>query len=106
MTTVRTVRVIALLLSLTVCVLGQTQQPAVRTGAAEAGTITGRVVNENGQPLAGASVQVHAVGGSGRGQIATTNREGEFRVSGLDRASYSVLAFMASRSEERRVGKE
>ena len=102
MTTVRTVRVIALLLSLTVCVLGQTQQPAVRTGAAEAGTITGRVVNENGQPLAGASVQVHAVGGSGRGQIATTNREGEFRVSGLDRASYSVLAFMASYTPEPR----
>src|ERR1044072_4058925 len=77
MTAVRTVRVIALLLSLTVCVLGQTQQSAVRTGAAEAGTITGRVVNENGQPLAGAGGGGLGGGGGGGGGRLNRVRPGE-----------------------------
>ena len=80
-----------------VCALGQTQQPPVKTDSdtsAATGAISGRVVNENGQPLQGAIVQIRAFGANGPGQIASTDREGEFRVNGLDRATYVVSASM------------
>ena len=79
------------------CALAQAQQPPVRTETAEqpaTGTIKGRVVNENGQPVQGALVQIRAIGSNGQGQIVTTDRGGEFRVGSLDRATYIVSASM------------
>src|SRR5690349_10067339 len=90
----RTLRVLALVLSAALCALGQTP---VKTEAREApttGAITGKVINENGQPLAGAFVQVRAVSGTGTAQTTNTNRDGEFRMSDLDRGSYVVMAYM------------
>jgi len=95
--TLRVIRGIVVLALTSLCVLAQTQQPAVRTETAETsatGAITGRIVNENGQPLPGAFVQVRAVGGNGLGQTTTTDREGEFRLNNLDRATYVVNASM------------
>jgi len=89
----RNIRVLVLLMSATVCALGQTQQPRTESGDAT-GAISGKVVNENGQRLPGAVVQIRAVGGNGPGQTTATNREGEFRASGLDRAWYIVSATM------------
>jgi hypothetical protein len=91
----RSIRVIMLGLSAAVCVMGQAQEPAVKNDAPSSGAITGRVLNENGQPLPGAFVQARAVGGlSGPGQSTSTDREGEFRFTGLDRGEYVVAAAM------------
>ncbi|MEN3327487.1 MAG: hypothetical protein V7638_2294 [Acidobacteriota bacterium] len=95
MITLRSIQVIAVVMLAALFVVGQTQQPAVKTESRDSqaiGAITGKVVNENGQPLAGAAVQVRVVGGNGPGQMTSTDREGEFRVNGLDRASYAVSA--------------
>ena len=96
MLTLRLIRVVVVLALTSLCALAQPQQPPLRTETAEpaaTGAITGRVVNENGQPLPGVLVQVRAVG-NGRGQMTSTDREGEFRVNNLDRATYAVDAVM------------
>jgi len=84
---------LTLVMAAALCAMGQTQQPAVKpeTSDSTTGAITGKVINENGQPLAGALVQVRAAGGNGPGQMVNTNREGEFRADGLDRGSYLVM---------------
>jgi hypothetical protein len=58
------------------------------------GTISGRVVNENGQPLTGATVFVRAVGTATQGRTTVTDSEGNFQVSALDPAAYSVSAML------------
>ncbi len=96
MLTLRAIQLILIVVALASrCALAQAQQPAARTDAGESaapGAITGRVVNENGQPLQGAVVQIRALGANGTGQTTNTDREGEFRVNGLDRATYMVTA--------------
>jgi len=62
------------------------QQPA------KSGSITGRVVNESGQPLANAAVSVRAFGSVGPGNVTTTDAEGNFQVAGLDPVAYQVSA--------------
>ena len=97
MLTWRTIRVLLLVMSAALCALAQTPRPAVNTETSDSpavGAITGKVLNENGQPLPGALVQVRAVSGTGPGQITSTNREGEFRADGLDRGSYVVTPSM------------
>ena len=56
------------------------------------GSINGRVVNENGQPLANAAVFVRAYGSNGQGRSTTTDGDGTFQVSGLDPLAYMVSA--------------
>ena len=56
------------------------------------GTITGRVVDQNGQPLANALVNVRSYGVNAPGGTATTDREGNFRVGGLEPFAYMVSA--------------
>jgi hypothetical protein len=62
------------------CVCSQAQQPKeeVRTGA-----ISGRVVSESGEPLAGAAVFVRAAGLPSSGRSTTSNLEGDFRLQVL-----------------------
>lgn len=91
--------IVTLVLTAT-CAIGQTQQPADRNDGSEtrkAGTITGRVINENGQPLSNVSVWVRDATRPDPGQNVTTDRDGAFKVSGLqDNVRYSVFASMAS----------
>jgi Carboxypeptidase regulatory-like domain len=56
------------------------------------GTITGRVADQNGQPLANASVSVRSYGSTSHGGTTTTDREGNFQVEGLDPFAYIVTA--------------
>lgn len=64
-----------------------TDEPAV-------GSITGSVVNESGQPLAGVRVAIREINpGSGGGRSAITDAEGNFRVNGLGPALYFVFAY-------------
>jgi hypothetical protein len=73
-----------------VIVKAQTQPDESPT--ATTGTITGQVVTDNGQPVAGAAVFVRAFGGTGQGRTTTTDSAGNFQVSGLDPLSYMVSA--------------
>src|SRR5689334_16251325 len=56
------------------------------------GTIDGKVLNDNGQPMAGASVFVRGVNSFGSVRNTTTDLEGSFRVSGLEAGLYIVSA--------------
>jgi hypothetical protein len=56
------------------------------------GTITGRVVNESGQPLAGASLYVRTVNSGYAARTTTTDGEGNFRVNGLEPSLYIISA--------------
>ncbi len=59
------------------------------------GDISGKVVSEIGQPLANASVWVRPATPQGLPvTTTTTNRDGVFKFSGLDRGSYTVNAAM------------
>ncbi|HVQ38180.1 MAG TPA: carboxypeptidase-like regulatory domain-containing protein, partial [Pyrinomonadaceae bacterium] len=81
---------LALLFAFAVNATAQSQpdeSPAPSTGA-----ITGQVVTDTGQPVAGATVIVRAYGPTGQNRVATTDTEGNFQVSGLDQGSYTVVA--------------
>jgi len=56
------------------------------------GVITGRVVNENGQALPGASLNVRAVSSTNPGRTLITDLEGNFRASNLDPGLYMISA--------------
>jgi hypothetical protein len=58
------------------------------------GAITGRVVDQNGQPLANAFVSVRAYGITPRGGQVTTDDEGNFQAVGLDPFAYIVSAVL------------
>jgi len=89
----------ALLLSLlmAMCVAAQTQPPPANGEASDqraTGAITGRVVNESGQALPNAAVSVRAVNSPGQGFSTITDRDGNFKVTNLERVSYMVSARM------------
>lgn len=65
------------------------QQP--ETKATEAREITGRVVSDSGQPLAGATIAAGRSGGPSS-QRTSTDSEGNFRVQGLDPGFYRLFA--------------
>jgi hypothetical protein len=78
-------------------VLGQTRQPGTEPDKRETptGTITGKVVNENGQPLPSAVVYLRESKTNGAGQSVATDREGAFQLSGLEQSSsYLISASM------------
>jgi hypothetical protein len=62
----------------------------------QTGTITGRVVNESGQPLPNARVSVLAVGPLQQNEGTLTDREGNFQVAGLQPRSYRVFASLST----------
>ena len=69
------------------------QQPASETKPTESTVITGRVVNESGHPLPGATVYAGTVGGA-PGQRTATDNEGNFKLHGLDVGLYRVMAIL------------
>src|SRR5690349_1734012 len=54
------------------------------------GVISGRVVNESGQPLAGASLFIRPANSPGNPRTTISDVDGSFRVSGLEPALYLV----------------
>lgn len=69
------------------CVMAQTQPPVAGTHKPETpstGSITGRVVNESGEPLQNAIVMLQAVGRGSSDPGVATDREGHFQFEGLD----------------------
>ncbi len=69
----------------------QSQTDEAGSDAAK-GSITGRVVDQTGQPLANATVSVRSYGNTPRGSNVTTDRSGNFKVDGLDPYAYIVTA--------------
>jgi hypothetical protein len=69
----------------------QTQTPVT----SKPGSITGKVVDERGEPLPNARVSVQAPG-SVRPKNALTDRDGAFRVAGLEPVPYKVNVWMPS----------
>lgn len=74
---------------------GQSQKPSSVDEVGEVantGAITGTVLNENGQPLPNATVFIRAVGSVNQSRGVTTDSEGTFQLSGLERWAYLVSA--------------
>ena len=78
-----------------VSVAGQVPAPSPTAQPVKLGTITGKVVNEKGQPLANARVSIRAFGAD-RGQSTLTDQDGKFEVSGLERVNYQVSAWLSA----------
>ncbi len=70
---------------------GRAQQPGAKSSDKPTGSISGRVINSAGEPLAGASVSVSALSGT-RAQTTTVNTNGEFKIDGLEPALYRVFS--------------
>jgi hypothetical protein len=66
------------------------------TDAAKKGVITGRVMNESGQPLPGALVSVRAYGSGEPPHNTSTDRDGNFRVTGLKPVVYLASASLSA----------
>lgn len=91
----RALSIIFTLLLATVSVAAQTQPPAAKPETGEAsGSITGRVVDESGQPLPNAMVHIRPAGASQREQTVSTDREGAFRINGLEAVPYTISVSM------------
>jgi len=69
----------------------QTQQPVAET---KSDSITGKVVNEKGEPLPNAKVSVRAVGAARSSAVAITDRDGSFRVDGMEPVPYQITVWM------------
>jgi hypothetical protein len=83
---------LAMLITLTHSAPAQTQADETQTDSSRTGAITGRIINENGQPLPNTAVYVRAFNALGLGRSTTTDGEGNFQVSGLDPVAYLVSA--------------
>jgi len=84
---------VLLLLAFVSPAISQTQSDESIRDTTVAGTLSGRVVNESGQPIANASVTVRAYGGGRSGGNTSTDNEGNFQFGGLEPAAYLVSAF-------------
>ncbi|MGE0883295.1 MAG: carboxypeptidase regulatory-like domain-containing protein [Blastocatellales bacterium] len=98
-------RALALICGLTLIVLaGQAGQPKPQTQneSSKPGSIKGRVIGEDGEPLAEVQVFAVAIGRAGERRLpggnaptqAVTDDEGNFEISDLPPASYSISAFV------------
>jgi protocatechuate 3,4-dioxygenase beta subunit len=88
-------RYVILVAVMAACVAVHAQAPSPTPKNSEevsTGSITGKVVNENGQPLAGAAVFIRGVGFAPGGRSTTTDADGNFRVNGLDPGVYTISA--------------
>jgi hypothetical protein len=83
-----------LILLFALCASAQrSAQPATAKIESKAGAITGRVITESGEPHVNADVWVRPDTPEGTPVTqTTTNRDGVFKVSGLERGSYNVSA--------------
>lgn len=87
-------KVTVVLLFILLPVIGQTSSDQA-SEASKTGSITGRVVDERGQPLPNARVSVvPSEGGRRPNGRTSTDREGTFKVTGLDQVPYRVYVEM------------
>ena len=70
----------------------RSQQSPAKDSEDTSGTITGQVVNDNGQPLAGASLFFRQMNSISTARTTTTDADGNFRLTNLEPALYTILA--------------
>jgi hypothetical protein len=68
-------------------VLATSSVAAQQTPQTKDDSISGRIVNESGQPIAGVGVSLDTMGGK-MGQRTATDNEGNFKIQGLDSGVY------------------
>lgn len=85
-----------------ISVVGQVASPSPPPQTSKSGSITGRVVNEKGQPLANARVSIRAFGSMDAGHSTTTDQDGKFEISGLERVNYQISAWLSPYAPQRR----
>src|SRR5688500_6959457 len=98
----RSAGALLILLLVPICATAQLQQlphsrmpPASAKVESKTGNISGEVVNGSGQPIVNANVYVRPATPEGLPVTnTTTNRDGVFKVSGLQPGSYTVNASM------------
>lgn len=83
---------VALLPTLSFGVAAQIQEDESKTVAPKTGALTGRVINENGQPVSHARVYVTTSISFAQPRTTFTDDAGSFEVSGLDASVYNVGA--------------
>ena len=91
---IRNLTILVLMLMAT-CIAVRAQAPSPTPKNPEegsTGSISGKVVNENGQPLIGAAVFVRSFNSPMAGRRTTTDLEGAFRANGLDPGLYVINA--------------
>ena len=83
------------LLALTCATAGAQEKTSTPQTSNEqtAGTISGTVVNERGEPMPGASVFLRALGTTNAGRTTAADGEGRFRVNGLEAGLYVVTGY-------------
>lgn len=100
MSSFRVITVVLFVALTSFCALAQTQTAAKRApdDGPASGTITGKVIDERGQPLTNAVVYARVQGAVGpqRSLSVITDREGSFKFTGIDRASYILSATLAA----------
>ena len=87
--------IVLTLLLTSVYTIGQNRRsspPDEGTEVPATGTITGRVIDDTGQPVPNAAVFIRTFGSDKSGRAIATNREGTFQASGLDREVYFISA--------------
>lgn len=95
MFTLRTIPIMLTLVVSSLCAAAQAQQPAVKTDRPSSGAITGRVVDENGQPVINATVYIRPATTTPSGYYPVpTDRDGAFQINDLDRGDYYLHATM------------
>jgi Carboxypeptidase regulatory-like domain len=82
--------VLAIVLLTATCAVAQV--PSSNSPQPKTGTISGTVVNENGQPIQNAIVYVRAFSSIRPAQAATSDAEGKFELNGLEPLTYQVFA--------------
>jgi hypothetical protein len=68
------------------------QEDESKTASARAGAITGRVVNDSGQPVPHAAIFIGSPADPTQARFSSTDDNGNFQVSGLDALIYTVSA--------------
>jgi Carboxypeptidase regulatory-like domain len=83
--------------------IGQAQevQPSRGGEPRQSSAITGKVVNEGGQPLAGAFVQVREINSVRTNQTVVSGQNGVFRLEGLADSSYYLSAALPAYTPKR-----
>jgi protocatechuate 3,4-dioxygenase beta subunit len=90
------------LLLLTQCASVLAQQSVVgesRSSSTE-NSITGRVINEAGQPVSNAAIYAQSAGTTGQRRSVSTDGDGRFQLSGLERGAYIIWTYLPGYVDE------